>query len=296
MSDTEIAVGAVDTELTELGGGRFEIICGARRFVVEATGEQWTALRDVITAIVPKLRRSAPIGDQLDADELRAVRPYLKQLAAFGVVLFPRVDIDTPAQRRLYSFLARRSDEADRIYASIQRKTIEITGPAAVAEPIRDALSAQGLSVADNAADPALTVVVSTADRDALMAANERNCRDGRSWVPILVTSRRVVLGPWTIPGESACLRCGPGQDLVPESTASGSWLTMQPGLLGWIAGLVAHNTLRAFVPMAADHPWGEVVTVDPATGQQFSHRAWRDPYCVDCAVRAPAAAEWVEV
>jgi hypothetical protein len=291
-----VAVGAVDIELNALGGGRFEVVAGGRRYVVETTEQQWDSLCAAVTAIVPRLARTAPVREQLDAAELRAIRPYLKQLAAFGVLLFPEVEIATPAQLRLYSFLARRADSPDRAYAAIRSRQVAVSGPAVLAGPLRDALAAQGLAVADHAASPALSVVVSLGDRDALASANQRHCGAGLPWLPILLTARQVRLGPWTIPGESACLRCLPAEGGAPERTTPGCWLTTQAGMVGWLAGLVAHNTLRAFLPMAAEHPWGEVVTIDALTCQQSAHRMWRDPYCPVCAARAPAAAAWVEV
>ncbi|MCW7944585.1 hypothetical protein AAW14_21880 [Streptomyces hygroscopicus] len=278
------------------------MLAGPRKFVLKADDRQWESLRYVLAELVPKLRRSVPLREQVSRVEIERLAPYLKQLTSMGVLLRPCGGIDTDADLRLYSFVARRSAEPDEVFGRVKNKRIEIEGNGRMPAALADALSAQGLAVGERGGpEPALTVVVSHEDEAALGAANRRLCGRRRPWLPVLVTPRRVRLGPWTMPGESACPRC-----LAPGSAGSGgareqraaqeSWFTLQPGFVAWAGGVVAHMALRAFVPFGAEHPWGRITTIDAGTCEQTSLRAWRDPYCEVCAEHAPTAQEWVEV
>ncbi|MER5970407.1 hypothetical protein ABT112_11845 [Streptomyces sp. NPDC002055] len=349
-------VGATDVELTALGNSRFQIIAGARKFVVEAKGESGETLRHLLTEVVPKLNRTAPVREQLTAAEAERLRPHMKNLAAMGVLLQPRESIGSKAELRLYSFISRRTSSPDAVFASV-RRDITLTGPSRVTDVLGEALRRQGLRVRDAADAPdsedseagaagaagaarasgaagaddrtgnttpdGLTVVVSLADEAALHRAAHQLCAEHRPFLPVLVTPEQIRLGPWTMPGESACPRCsapygaslgdtgvgtvadglagdGATADDTPRRTttpavAHDSWPSLQPGCLVWAAGLTAQLTLRAFMPMGAEHPWGRIVTLDPVTCEQTSVRAWRDPYCACCATAGPVAQEWLE-
>jgi hypothetical protein len=296
-----VIVGAPDVRLTALGEHRFEVATAARRFTVTADERQWESLRRAVTEIVPKLRRTLPLREQLAAEEMERLRPHLAQLATMGVLLRPGVPIDSAADLRLYAFIARRSTSADAIYAAVKRKPVQIAGDAEPAAAIRDVIAAQGLTLAGPGpgtgdAPPALSVAVSVGSQAALADANQRCCKDGLVLLPVLITARWARVGPWTVPGESACLRCLPPGDDAGGGAVAGAWLSGQPAFLHWLAGVVGHLALRAFVPMGADHPWGQVTTLEAATGEQASFRAWRDPYCEACARLAPVAQEWAEL
>jgi hypothetical protein len=293
---TVVAVGAIDVELRTLGYRRFEVATGARRFVLAADESEWESLRRAVTEIVPKLSRSLPIREQLAGDETELLRPHVTQLTSMGVLLHPREAIDSTADLRLYSLIARRSPSPDDVYASVKGKTIQIVGPADATAVISEVVCAQGLSVETDPAQPALTIVVSMGSESAVVDANERLCQQGASSLPVLIMSRRARVGPWTIPGESACLGCMPAGDDDMSGAVAGSWLTTQPGFLYWVGGLIAHLALRALIPIGAEHPWGQITTIDAVTAEQTTVRAWRDPYCPVCAQRRPTAQEWAEM
>lgn len=295
-----VAVGAADVELRSLGEGRFELLTGARRFVLRITGEQEQALSEILTDILPKLSRTVPVREQTTAADIALLAPYVKQLASMGVLLFPGHTIGSAADLRLYTFIARRTAEPDKVFGSVKAKRVTLTGPDRVTAVFADLLRDQGLTVGGGSptgADAALTVAVALGDEAGLDDTNRRLCGDGRSWLPVLVTPDQLRLGPWTMPGESACPRCyGPPRPVADDLPATGSWLTLQPGFLGWAGGVLAHMAMRAFVPMGAEHPWGRITTIDAARCEQTSLRAWRDPYCAVCAPYAPALQEWAEV
>ncbi|MET9552020.1 hypothetical protein [Streptomyces sp. NPDC006645] len=297
-----VAVGATDVELRPLGEGRVELLVGAVKFVLRMTDEQKAALSEIVTGILPKLSRTVPAREQTTAAEIELLAPYVKQLASMGVLLFPRHTIGTAADLRLYSFIARRTDEPDKVFGSVKAKSVTLTGPDRLTTVFANLLRDQGLTVdaADartGTADAALTVAVSLGDETELDDTNRRLCGEGRSWLPVLVTPDQLRLGPWTMPGESACPRCyGPPRPVPDDLPATGSWLTLQPGFVGWAGGVLAHMAMRGFVPMGAEHPWGRITTIDAARCEQTSLRAWRDPYCAVCAPYAPARQEWAEV
>ncbi|MCF3106787.1 hypothetical protein IPZ58_35260 [Streptomyces roseoverticillatus] len=320
-ASADVLVGATDVEWTALGNSRFQLLAGPRRFVIEAEAEKAETLRHLVMEVVPKLRRTAAVREQLPAPELERLLPYAKRLADMGVLLHPREPIDSDAELRLYSFIARRSAAPDKVFASV-RRPIALDCPPRLADALTGALRRQGLRPRDagtaddrqltaadvqaagdaRSAGDALTVVGAFADESALADATRELCRRGGPFLPVLVTPSRIRTGPWTLPGESACPHCTASYDLPATGTADAtrlahdSWTTLQSGCLEWAAGLIAHLVLRALMPMGADHPWGRVVTLDPATGGQSSARLWRDPYCAVCATPGPVAQEWREV
>lgn len=299
-----IAVIATDVEFRILGDGRFEIAAGGRRSVAVGDPAQVHALSRVMHEILPRLRRSVPLGEQLPEDDLARLRPFLKQLLSLGVLLTPAGGVETDEDLRLYSFISRRTDRPDETFAAVKTRRVDVYGPAEVTGAWAPLLAAQGIVLGavgedDGAAGdgPAALTIVAATDEARLRSANRRLCASRRSWVPVLLTPDRIRIGPWTMPGESACLRCLPSTETetAPASVPAG-WLTFQPGCLGWAAGLITHLTLRAFVPLGGEHPWGTVVSLDAVGCGQRTVRAWRDPYCDDCAEHVPATLSWAAV
>ncbi|MEV5505168.1 hypothetical protein [Streptomyces orinoci] len=303
MNPTDLAqttvVGATDVALTSLGDDRFEILAGPRRYVVKAPGKHGAELRDVVTRLVPRLTRSIPLREQLPAEDLDRLLPFADQLTHLGVLLptGPDSPVRTAADRALYSFIARRTDTPGPAYGAVKDKPLALTGDALLTAPLATALAEQGLVLAEPGTTPALTVVVAT-DEAELDEANQRLCDAGCPLVPVFAGLHQVRVGPWTIPGETACLSCfGPvGTTADATRVSPASWSTTQPAALRWLGGLMAHQALRAFLPIEGEHPWGRVTTVDTTHCEQTTTAIWRDPYCSVCTRHAPAAQEWTEV
>lgn len=310
MSGT-IAVGATDVTCTPTDDGRVALHAGARRFTLAMRPAQADRLRGVLTDIVPRLERSAPIAAQLGAADTERLRPYVPQLLKLGVLLTPApgtAPIASASDRQLYLFIARRTPEPGPVYDAVKRRRVDLRGPADLTAPTAQALRDQGIVVGDVAVDPAavptaetgLTVAFAVGEPAVLRDVNKRRCDAGAPWVPVLVGQRTVRIGPWTSPGESACLGClpeNPGAPDTPDAPpqAAASWLTRQPGFVRWMAGLISHLTLRTFVPMAGFHPWGRASVLDSVTADQTSVRYWRNPYCPDCAAAAAVSDVWVQ-
>ncbi|GGK33877.1 hypothetical protein GCM10010124_28020 [Pilimelia terevasa] len=315
-------MGATDVACAPAARGQVELRVGAARYVLRMAPEQVGPLRDVVAALVPRLRRSRPIDAQLKPAEVARIRPYVTQLVKLGVLLTPApgtAPVESEGDRRLYTFLARRVARPDPLFTSVKARPVALRGPAALTGPAAEALAAQGLTVAPAAGpgdDTALTVVFETGGPAGLRAANKGYCAAGAAWVPVLVDPRRVRLGPWIMPGQTACLRCLPADPHRPPEDAAGdgrpapapgaapgdggpvgvadTWLTLQPGCVRWLAGLLSHLAFRTYVPMGDSHPWGRATTLDALTGEQASVAYWRDPYCPDCAPAGAVTDAWV--
>lgn len=296
-----VAVASTDVEFRMKGREKCEVAVGLRTFSLTADPDVLESLTGVILQVVPRLRRSASIGEQLSAAEAERLAPFVGRLRDMGILLFPRngvVITDEPG-RRLYSYIYRRSNEPDQVYSGIRAKRIHVSGLEPVVDVWCPLLEQQGLTAdrLEPGDDAELTIVIAR-DKAALAAANRVQCADRSAWLPVLFGTQRVRIGPWVWVGESGCLRCHTPADSVAEPTraegAAAGWVTLQSASLHWTGGLVAHLALRALLPMGAEHPWGRVTDVDVATGEQTSVTTWRDPFCVDCAEAAPTPREWV--
>jgi hypothetical protein len=289
-----VAVAATDVGLRMRGPGRCEIDVGPRTYALKANPDAVRQLADVLTQVVPRIRRSAPVRRQLSTDEARRLEPFAARFRDMGILLFPgeKARVTDEPGRRLYSYICRRTEEPDRIFADLRAKPISLSGPAEIVSVWSSLLAEQGLSLTGQ--DPPALRIVAACDEASLAAANRRLCAEGADWLPVLFGAQRVRIGPWVRVGESGCLRCHlPSHPAQPASHPAG-WATFQPGCLHWTGGLVAHLALRSLLPMGAEHAWGRVTTLDASTGEQSSVTTWRDPFCPDCATHAPAAREWV--
>ena len=335
VDDSTVVVAAPDVDSEFLDGRRWRVTTAVRSVEVRLDEERFRAVRRVVRDILPRLDRALPLREQLGPADSDRLAPLLESLGSIGVLLFPTpaaatqiVDADTLG---LYCYLARRSDEADVHFVQIRSRRIDVVGPPALVGAWSSSLRRQGLLVgADRAwdgsgeaprpADAALAVVAvlsrdaSGADADqSLSSLNERWCRAGQRWVPVVVTPKTTRIGPWTAPGQAACLGCAlafrgdrdaarrvppPGRSRgarpIAWSTAT-AWSTCQPGPVAWAGGLLTHQLLRAFVPIAEHHPWGSETTLDTERLAQHTVRLWRDPHCLHCGTPRGRSQAWRE-
>ncbi len=333
VDDSTVVVAAPDVGSEFLDGRRWRVTTAVRSVEVRLDEERYRAVRRVVRDILPRLDRALPLREQLGPVDVGQLAPLLESLRSIGVLLFPTppaatqiVDADTLG---LYCYLARRSGDADAHFEQIRSRRIDVVGPPALVGAWSSSLRRQGLLVgADRAwdgsgeaprpADAALTVVAvlsreaSGADADhSLSSLNERWCRAGQRWVPVVVTPKTTRIGPWTAPGQAACLGCalasrgdrdatlrvpppGRGARPVAWSTAT-AWSTCQPGPVAWAGGLLTHQALRAFVPIAEHHPWGSETTLDTERLAQHTVRLWRDPHCLHCGTPRGRSQAWRE-
>lgn len=308
-----IAFCASDVEFTVLPTDRCLLRTGAGRVTIPVGEPDGRALRRVVTSLLPKLSRPAPLDAQLSTVELALLRPHIDRLRSLRVLLFPGPEaaaaISTDRDIRLYTLMARISHDPDRSYTSFRTRRVELFGPAGLVRAWGGLLDTQGLrlgqvrpwcrqAVPVPSSDTALAVLVSAGDAGRLRDANEEYAARGQQWLPVLFDPNTVRIGPCVAPGRSACVACVPVQEPADtgHTVAAGgtdgttsSWLTLTPALSTWVGGLVAHLATRVLVPVGAEHHWGRVTIVDAVNMDQWSIRLWRDPCCRVCARRAPA-------
>lgn len=312
---------ATDVGLRMHGPGSCEIDVGPRTYALKADPDAVRQLTEALTQVVPRIRCSAPVRRQLSKDDARRLEPFAKRFREMGILLFPgeKASVTDEPARRLYSYICRRTEEPDRVFADLRAKRIAVSGPKEVVSVWSPLLTEQGLSLAGHdpglaghrpshvehdpglaghgpshaGPEPALRIMAAC-DEASLAAANRRLCAEGTDWLPVLLGAQRVRIGPWVRVGESGCLRCHLPSQPPRSAPRPAGWATFQPGCLHWTGGLIAHLALRSLLPMGAEHAWGRVTTLDASTGEQSSVTTWRDPFCPDCATPAPAAREWM--
>jgi hypothetical protein len=295
-----VAVAAADVEFLSSAADACEITVGPRTYSLAADRDTLRSLEEVVIQVVPRMQQSVPIGRQLSPAEAGRLAPFVQRFRDMGILLFPEKDTaieDEPA-RLLYSYICRRAADPDRVFTELRAKRIEVSGPERVVAVWSRLLAEQGLTVA-SAERPTGVAALSVAamrDEAGLVAMNQILCADRAAWLPVLFGPERARIGPWVRVGEAACLRCfvSPVPDADRSRKQGSGWVTLRPGCLYWIGGLIAQLALGGLLSMGAEHPWGRVTTVDAVTGEQTSVTAWRDPFCADCARHAPASQEWV--
>ncbi|MGY1632420.1 TOMM precursor leader peptide-binding protein [Geodermatophilus sp. SYSU D01186] len=316
---------APDVRLSVSADGRCRLDTGARSVTVEAGGGGTAVLQRLVDDVLPRLRRAAPLEEQLPAPEAAALVPHLAFLRSAGALLFPGDDVapllQSAADVRLYAYLCRRSASPDALYRGVRQRPVDLWGPPAVTGPWARLLRDAGLGVGevrpveDGAPGSrpragALAVVVATCADDrtpdedpVLRAANRAWCAAGERWVPVLVGPRTIRIGPWTAPGEAACLRClevprqaRPAAPRPAGGPPSCAWTSLQPGTLAWAGGVLTQMVLRTAVPVGPHHPWGGLTVVDTERLEQGTTRVWRDPTCPDCGRTGARVQAWQEV
>jgi bacteriocin biosynthesis cyclodehydratase domain-containing protein len=321
IDESRTVLGATDAHVEVLSEDTFCIWTGTNQYTVSTPSAEARLLRNVVTDILPRLTKAAPLGQVLSDPELDLARPILGQLSDMKLVFLPTDSVaaalHTDDDVRLYTYLARRSSEADRLFSLLKAQPIAISGrpPELVAEWCA-VLRRQGLNLTGTPeaggqpAGAAVTVWVSVGKQDPeLLAVNARFHDAGQRWVAATFDRTEIRLGPWIDGEETACYACLPAIENVAANGAGGSgrsrpgpesatsWTTLQPGAVQWAGGVLAQLMLRALLPIGSAEPsWGRITVIDTGRMEQYSRRVWKDPYCPVCSRRGPMVQEWVEL
>lgn len=154
------------------------------------------------------------------------------------------------------------------------RLRIEVRGLGAVAATVRRVLEEDGHRVAQRGVD----VSIAVADWRLPDLERQRLLRRERPHLPVIVGDQRIVIGPWTVPGEGACPRCA---DLAETQAAVPHGLPPIDGVpAAAVAQTVAHvATLVNLHALGRAEP-GSGASVALDTGA-LSARRWRQhPSC----------------
>lgn len=293
-----IAASDVTFEMSD--ASQIRITTGARAYTLETTPEQADELREVLTDIIPLLRHSKSLARDLSQAQIEVLRPYVESFVKMGIILEAPSDIDTEAKRRLFTFLARRSSNVRKTYEQAREQRFRFMGPDNLIELWRTAFETQGLSVdtSESASSICLELVVNV---ERIPEISRKYHLAGTAWTPVVLTPTGASLGPWVLPGETACPMC-PESHGGAESYSTGdaiginpSWLSAQTGSLAWIGGLLTHSALRVVAPTGPHSPWGRRIDLDFLRTEQETVPVWKDPFCAVCSPRPRPTRLWIE-
>lgn len=277
------------------------ITTGAKTYTLEAAPEQVDELRNILADIVPLLRDSESLARSLSPDQTKVLQPYVQDFVTMGVLLEAPQDIDTEAKRQFFTFLARRTSNANAAYKSAREQRFRFVGPDEPVRRWRTAFEEQGLAVdaSETAASICIELVV---DAKYLPEISGKYHAAGSAWVPIVLTPTGATVGPWVIPGETACPVCseslGGLDTYFAKPVVRGiktSWLSLQAGSLAWIGGLLTHSALRVVAPAGPHSPWGRRIDLDFLRTEQERVFVWKDPYCAACGASPRPTRLWIE-
>lgn len=175
-------------------------------------------------------------------------------------------------------------------------RSVAVVGAGRVANLIRDALEAED-GADGKAYDPAgiLLVVASDSDDiDALLIHNARAVTDGRPITFIRWDQRRLIVGPFVVPGETACLDCAAHRqraaslhvdELLAWRSSSKRHPRFEGGeVLDAFVTAVAIRHIRAILAGAnAVAAAGAISMVDPVSLESVTAPIVRLPRCPTC-------------
>lgn len=296
---TSFLIAASDTAFEVVDASHIAIMTGARTCTLESTPEQTKDLLDVLANIVPLLKESESLARDLSQPQRETLQPYIEDFIKLGVVLEAPPDIDTEAKRRLFTFLSRRANNAREIYAQARRQDFCISGPHQFIEPWRSAFEAQGLSIQPSKTPDSISLELVT-NAAEIPRLSKQHHSAGTAWAPLVLNPTGASIGPWVIPGETACPLCPElavtgSQPAGPPQDANSSWLSLQTGPLSWVGGVLTHLALRVVAPVGPHSPWGRRIDLDFLRTEQKTVSVWKNPFCAVCGPTSRPQRVWSE-
>ncbi|WP_046468712.1 TOMM precursor leader peptide-binding protein [Allosalinactinospora lopnorensis] len=281
-------------------------------------GGRLPAFTEALLTVLSDGRTALDVGADTDEARLLALESVLNQLVDAG--LLQRDDAATdlsevsPAATGMWLRVLR-NVPLRTVQDRMDRSLAVVLGKGALAERISRGLAEAGVTVraaADRADVPPtndptrdVVVVVGETDRDPLLEEwNEEAVKGRRTWLPVVpFDGRRALVGPWTLPQESACFTCyqlrraasfpdrGVIADIVAARPVSsgGERAALWPGLTTMQVGLVVERVVEWFgltdtnAGLAA--PGGLHTLEMTSDGIRLdAHRLFRVPRCPTCS------------
>lgn len=286
--------------------------------VVRLRGGRLPAFTEALVTLLDGGARVIDLGPQVDEGRMTALEAVLQQLVAAGLLgLDGDAQAMTVASGTAMGLWLRTQREVplDVIGRRLGAGSCAVLGAGLLAERIATELRAAGVPVtaaggpdtvpAATDATRDLVVVVGRDEQDPLLDTwNDVALRTGRSWLPVLpFDGRRATVGPWTLPGESACYTCFrmrriaafPDRDVSTDLAqarpvpATGDRAGLFPGLSMMQVGLVVERVaewIGLTVTNSGLVPPGGVYTLDLTRGGLglTLHRVLRVPRCPACS------------
>ncbi|WP_426244947.1 hypothetical protein [Nocardioides sp. LHG3406-4] len=255
---------------------------------------QWVRLRSG----VPVVRRDAghlQVGAHPDASLVVAATPAHAELFARLVRGLDPSSLG-PGPARLVARLASAGlvvspGERDRRLLRRSATLVEIAGPAAWQDGLAARLAEVGIRsvpAAERHVDAGLAVVLSAGEPDRDLA--DRCLHDDRTTLFVAAVDGRIRLGPWVVPGRTACLHCldAHARDrdsrhpvLVEQWTASEAVAEVEPSLVSLALAWACADVVRW---CHADQPttWSSTIWLEEDALPVA--RGWtRHPWCGCC-------------
>lgn len=184
--------------------------------------------------------------------------------------------------------------DAAGLVAELGERGLVVAEPAAcgtvavLGEPPTDPsplLAAAGLGCTTDPSGADLVLLASTGELDRELVAPL--ARTGQAHLPVRLIDGLAILGPFSVPGRSACLRC---VDLhrAAEDTAHlllvDRYVRAAGGpadlVLGTLAMAWAVRDLATFAAGGCPSTWSRTVRIDPTLGEVAARTWWRHPEC----------------
>ncbi|WP_432077064.1 TOMM precursor leader peptide-binding protein [Streptomyces wuyuanensis] len=286
--------------------------------VARLSGGRLPAFTEALLTVLSDGRRSLDVGSHVDEARKLALESVLAQMTEAGLLQRDQAAEDLhsvlPAAVGMWLRVLR-NVPLSTVQERLEGGTATILGTGMLAERVLTALrdagvatvTAAGPDAVPQTADPVRDVVIVTADTDSDPLLDEWNTaalKSGRTWLPVIpFDGRRALVGPWTLPAESACFACYrlrraaafPDRALVEDILAarpvrsSGERAALWPGLTTMQVGLVTERVVEWFAltdtnaGLAA--PGGLHTLEMTSTGIRLdSHRLFRVPRCPVCS------------
>ncbi|RQO45901.1 hypothetical protein DBV08_18735 [Rhodococcus sp. KBW08] len=287
--------------------------------VARLTGGQLPAFTEALLTLLSDGRATLDVGADADQARMLALESVLNQLTQVGLLERDEVAQDLrdapPAAVGIW-LRALRNVPLRTVTERMKDGTATVLGRNNLAESLIEGLRSAGVQVTDAghsidavpaSSDPVrdVVIVVGNNDQDALLTDwNRIALESGRTWLPVIpFDGRRALVGPWTLPKESACFVCYrerrgasfPDREVVADiltarpvrSTSDRS--TLWPGLSTMQVGLVIERVVEWFgltdrnAGLAV--PGGLHTLEIGSSGLEVNaHRLYRVPRCPECS------------
>jgi bacteriocin biosynthesis cyclodehydratase domain-containing protein len=270
--------------------------------VARLSGGRLPAFTEALLTVLSDGRRTLEIGSDVDEARKLALESVLSQMTEAGLLQRDEAAEDlrsvSPAAVGMWLRVLR-NVPLSTVQERLDQRTATVLGSGLLAERVVAALHDAGVTTRTASGPDAVPQT-----SDLLDEWNTAALKNGRTWLPVIpFDGRRALVGPWTLPAESACFACYrlrraaafPDRALVEDILAarpvrsSGERAALWPGLTTMQVGLVVERVVEWFgltdtnAGLAA--PGGLHTLEMTSTGLRLdSHRLFRVPRCPACS------------
>ncbi|WP_017541745.1 TOMM precursor leader peptide-binding protein [Nocardiopsis halophila] len=214
MTSTGTRSWLVNTEARVLAHGP-DILIRRGGLVSRCTG---AGIREFVAELLDKAVEGRVVLDAAEAGEARTARfeALMARLVAGGLFIESgagdgEADDADPVAVGLWQRGGGAVERAD-VQARLRTRPVRVVGSCGLAEDLRAALAGAGLQIAADGAPAATAVVVGAHEEDPVLTEwNAARLEEAAPdpWLAVVSFSGgQAVVGPWVVPGESACYEC----------------------------------------------------------------------------------------